>query len=60
MAHPQQGSPPAGGIFLALSVLLGPVIGAMFGEASLGFLIGLGVGLLALLLVWLNDKSRRS
>jgi hypothetical protein len=59
MAHPQQGFPRAGGFFLAFSLLLGPIIGAMFGQASAGFLVGLGVGLAALLLVWLKDRTRR-
>jgi len=59
MAHPQQGFPRAGGFLLALSLLLGPVIGSMFGQASLGFLAGLGIGLLLLLIVWLSDRNRR-
>ena len=58
MAHPQQGFPRAGGFLLAMSILLGPVIGSMFGEPSLGFLSGLGIGLLLLLIVWLSDRRR--
>ena len=58
MAHPQQGFPRAGGFLLAMSILLGPVIGSMFGEPSLGFLAGLGIGLLLLLIVWLSDRRR--
>lgn len=41
-----------------MSILLGPVIGSMFGEPSLGFLAGLGIGLLLLLIVWLSDRRR--
>lgn len=59
MAHPQQGFPRAGGFLLALSILLGPVIGALFGQASLGFLAGLAIGVLLLLVVWLKDRARK-
>ena len=60
MAHPQHGFPRAGGFLLALSILIGPVLGSMFGEPSIGFLAGLGIGLLALLAVWLLDRRRSS
>jgi hypothetical protein len=60
MAHPQHGFPRSGGFLLAVSVLIGPVAGAMFGEPSLGFVIGLGVGLLLLVAVWLADRARQS
>ncbi|MGZ8997481.1 MAG: hypothetical protein ACXW2T_01360 [Allosphingosinicella sp.] len=59
MAHPQENFPRAGGFLLALSILIGPVVGAMIGQASIGFLAGVGVGLLLLLVVWLSDRSRR-
>ena len=59
MSHPQQGFPRAGGFLLALSILLGPVIGSMFGQPSLGFLAGLGIGSLLLLIVWLSDRRLR-
>lgn len=59
MAHPQSGFPRAGGFLLAVSILAGPIVGAQFGEASLGFVAGLGVGMLLLLLVWLGDRARR-
>ncbi len=58
MAHPQTGFPRAGGFLLALSILIGPILGSIFGEPSIGFLAGLGVGLIALLAVWLLDRRR--
>lgn len=58
MTHPQQGFPRAGGFLLALAILIGPVVGAMFGQASLGFVIGLGIGLVLLIAVWLADRAR--
>ncbi len=59
MAHPQHGFPRAGGFLLALSILIGPVIGALFGEPSLGFIVGLGIGLLLVLLVWIRERANR-
>ena len=58
MAHPHTGFPRAGGFLLALSILIGPILGSIFGEPSIGFLAGLGVGLIALLAVWLLDRRR--
>ena len=58
MAHPQDNFPRAGGFLLALSILIGPIVGARMGQASIGFLAGVGVGLLLLLLVWLIDRKR--
>ena len=47
----------AGGVLLAGSILAGAVGGAFFfGEPSLGFLAGLGVGLALLGLVWVLDR----
>lgn len=59
MAHPQNGFPRSGGFLLAMSILVGPIVGSLFGEPSLGFIIGLGVGLLLLLAVWLADRQKR-
>ena len=48
--------PRAGGALLAGAILLGVVTGVILREASLGFLVGLGIGLLLLLAVWLKDR----
>lgn len=48
----------AGGSLLALSIVVGVVIGAAYRQASIGFLAGLGVGVLLLGLVWLADRRR--
>ena len=60
MAHPQDNFPRAGGFLLALSILIGPIVGAMMGEPSIGFLAGVVIGLLLALAVWLSDGSRRN
>ncbi|MGQ0590121.1 MAG: hypothetical protein ACT4N8_11430 [Sphingosinicella sp.] len=48
----------SGGALLALAILAGVVGGALLRQPSLGFLIGLGVGLVLLGLVWLADRRR--
>lgn len=49
-------TPMAGGFILASSVLVGALVGATQGQSTLGFLAGLGIGLAALLIVWLRDR----
>jgi ABC-type uncharacterized transport system permease subunit len=48
----------AGGSLLALSMVIGAVTGTIYGQPSLGFLAGVAVGALFLLLVWLLDRRR--
>lgn len=49
-------APRAGGALLAFSVLAGTIAGVVLHEPSIGFLAGLGAGLLLLALVWLIDR----
>ncbi|MCX8476017.1 MAG: hypothetical protein MT490_09500 [Sphingomonas sp.] len=58
MANPSSRTPMAGGFLLALSLVAGTVVGAGQGQASIGFVAGLGVGLLLLLAIWLIDRAR--
>ena len=58
MNRPARKPQRAGGALLALSVLLGAFIGGLMREASLGFLIGLAIGLLLVGLVWWLDRRR--
>lgn len=51
-------APIAGGALLALSLVVGSVIGVMRGQPSIGFVGGLGVGLLAIVAVALIDRAR--
>lgn len=49
-----------GGIILAVSLLLGAGIGVHYGEGSLGIVVGLAVGLVAVvLLAWQDSRRRR-
>jgi hypothetical protein len=58
MANTPSRTPMAGGFLLAVSLLAGTIIGAGKGEASMGFVVGLGVGLVLLVAVWLIDRVR--
>lgn len=58
MANPSSRTPLAGGFLLALSLVIGTVVGAGQGQASIGFVAGLGVGLALLLGVWAIDRAR--
>lgn len=46
----------AGGILLAGAILLGVAGGVVAGQPSLGFLAGLGLGLLSMAALWLRDR----
>ena len=54
MARPS--FPRAGGALLAAAILAGALTGVLSGQPSIGFLVGLGVGLLLLAAVWLLDR----
>lgn len=58
MTAPQRQSPRSGGILLAFAILAGAVVGIVKGQASIGVLAGLGVGIALLVLVWLIDRRR--
>jgi hypothetical protein len=45
-----------GGFILAVSILVGALVGVFLHQPSIGFLVGLGVGVLLALLVWLLDR----
>ena len=49
----------AGGVLLAAGILGGVVIGSALGQASIGLLAGLGIGLAAVVSVWYGDRRRR-
>ncbi|TGX54107.1 hypothetical protein E5A73_08265 [Sphingomonas gei] len=58
MTRSSSRTPMAGGFLLAISLIAGSVIGAIRGQASIGFVAGLGVGLALLIAVWLIDRLR--
>ena len=46
----------AGGAIIAVGIIAGALAGIIAGEPSIGFLTGLGVGVLIALLIWLKDR----
>jgi hypothetical protein len=48
----------SGGSLLAASIVVGAVGGTIAGQASIGFLIGLGVGTALLTLIWLGERRK--
>ncbi len=60
MSRSSKPAPIAGGALLALALIVGTVIGLRQGQPSLGFVIGLGAGIILLLIVALIDRMRGS
>lgn len=58
MASTEPKTPMAGGCLLSLAIMIGVVVGFTQGQASLGFVIGLGVGLVLAVAIWLVDRRR--
>jgi hypothetical protein len=48
----------AGGSILAISIIAGTVAGIIVRQASIGFLVGLGAGILLLTWFWLQERKR--
>lgn len=50
----------AGGIFIALGLLVGAIVGVVMNQPSAGMVIGLGVGAAIAVGIWLLDRKRSS
>ena len=48
----------AGGVIIAFTVIAGALVGAHFGQPSLGTVIGTAVGVAVALLLYLHDRRR--
>lgn len=48
----------AGGALIALGAVAGAAVGFLLGQATPGFLVGLGAGVALAVLVWLRDRAR--
>ena len=59
MANASSRAPLAGGFLLAMSLMAGVIIGSIRGEPSMGFVIGLAVGIALVLAIWLRERARR-
>ena len=49
-------SPPAGGSLIALGAIAGAAIGFAIGQATPGFLTGVGLGVAAALAIWWRGR----
>ncbi len=49
-----------GGIFIAIGLLGGAIIGVFMGEPSIGMVVGLAAGIAAAGLVWIIDRKRQN
>jgi hypothetical protein len=56
MSPPSQRSDSAGGFVLAVSLMIGTIIGLVAGQPSLGFLAGLVVGAAIAVMIWLKGR----
>jgi len=45
-----------GGFFAAMLTLIGAVVGGFLGQGSAGFLIGLGIGIVLIIVLYYLDK----
>ena len=58
MTEPSKSGAQAGGFLIAASILVGAVGGIVLGQPSMGFLVGLGVGVALALALWWRDRAR--
>jgi hypothetical protein len=56
-----ENSPPrlAGGIFIALGLLIGAIIGVVMDQPSAGAVIGMAIGTVIAVAIWIMDRKRR-
>lgn len=47
-----------GGFLIALALIIGAIVGTIYGEPSIGLVVGLGAGILLAVLMWLRDRRR--
>jgi hypothetical protein len=57
MDNPRNRFPRAGGALLAGAILAGTIAGVVARQPSVGFVAGLGAGLLLVAAVWLRDRA---
>ncbi|MBJ7253901.1 MAG: hypothetical protein JHD25_03900 [Sphingomonadaceae bacterium] len=49
----------AGGIFIAFGLLIGAIIGIAMDQASAGTVIGMAIGTIIAVVIWIMDRKRR-
>ncbi|HVI99781.1 MAG TPA: hypothetical protein VM657_12030 [Sphingomonas sp.] len=58
MARPSSRTPLAGGVLIALGVIIGVIGGIALRQPTQGFLVGLAAGIAMAVAVWLIDRRR--
>ena len=58
MAQPPIRNPSAGGFLIAAGVIGGAVIGFLFGQATIGLLIGAVASIGVSLAIWARERER--
>ncbi|MET0270608.1 MAG: hypothetical protein ABW173_09295 [Sphingomonas sp.] len=58
MAQSPSPEPRAAGVFIALSVIVGAIVGVVAGQPSAGVVVGAGAGIAVALAQWLIDRRR--
>lgn len=48
----------AGGIFVALGLLVGAIVGIALNQPSAGMIAGFGIGTAIAMIIWLFDRKR--
>jgi hypothetical protein len=49
----------AGGIFIAFGLLIGAIVGVAVDQPSAGTVIGMAIGTVIAVVVWIMDRKRR-
>ncbi|MCC2980149.1 hypothetical protein [Sphingomonas sp. IC4-52] len=57
MSDPDQRSKSAGGFLLAMSLMVGTIVGLLLGQPSIGLLAGLAVGSGTAVFLWLKGRD---
>lgn len=57
MTNPDKNSANGGGFLIAACLLIGSLVGFIFGQPSIGFLTGLGIGSALAVAVWLRTRD---
>lgn len=57
MSDPDQRSKSAGGFLLAMSLMVGTIVGLLLGQPSIGLLAGLAAGSAVALFLWVKGRG---
>jgi hypothetical protein len=58
VTNPTPRNTSAGGVLIAIGAIGGAAIGLLHGQPTIALLIGLGLGIVAAIAIWLRDRQR--